>query len=89
MRVTSNRNRELLNQPWYLDDRTFGKQPPKGDVEIPPITQRFATPAQRKAYENRFAIITRLRNGEQPEVLARERNVSVQFIRWIDGRSRA
>lgn len=86
--VRSAKNRQLLNQPWYLDDMTFGKQPPKADVQLAPMRQRF-TPAERKAYDNRLHIITKLRAGEKPEALAREHIVSVRFIRWIDGRSRA
>ena len=82
------RGRQLANQPWYLDHLTPGTATLLPEDEIPPLRQRF-TPAERKAYDKRCDIINRLRKGEKPEALARENIVSVQFIRWIDGRSRA
>lgn len=87
-RARMRRGRQLASQPWYLEGLTTGTAMLLPEDELPSMRSRFS-PAERKCYDKRLMIVNRLRKGEKPEALARENTVSVRFIRWIDGRSRA
>jgi hypothetical protein len=87
-RARIRRGRQLANQPWYMDGISPGMQTKLPEDELAPLITRF-TVRQQKVYEKRADIITQLRAKVAPEVIARAYNIDVQFIRWIDGRSRA
>ncbi|NQD37449.1 hypothetical protein HPT27_10450 [Permianibacter sp. IMCC34836] len=86
------RGRRMASQPWQVTDLAMspGESPVIVGDGLPPMPQRF-TPAKQKAYDDRLVIITRLRaaGSKNAVAIAAEYNVPAEFIRWIDGRSRA
>lgn len=86
------RGRRLANQPWHVSELALSpaNTKPLPEDALPSMPTRF-TPAKQKAYENRLEITTRLRaaGSKNAPAIAIEYCVPVEFIRWLDGRSRA
>lgn len=90
-RAQIQRDRRTANEPWPWASPDQAKAfAGMGADGIPDMRMRL-TANQRRVYEKRAEIIERLRavNSTNVAALAKEFQIEPQFIRWLDGRSRA